>query len=215
MRLEVEGGYVKGKIPFSSLHFMEEPLELALTFVQTRGALSQRRSRERTSQFSGPAAGGSDLCGRGTDLVYVQLIAVHVSSRPVVGACWVSDLFFTLLRSATNTNAQLSLHSFLKSLQTLILPLILYNILHISWFMIRRNTSTLKRSRMRRDNQMLWYSTRMTLTWLIANIPCIKMVHNNNHGTSGVTTTWFAWLLATTGGCWWKIFRKEYGKIHS
>lgn len=52
----------------------------------------------------GPRAGGSDLCRGGTDHVYVQLIAVHVSSRPAVGTCWVSDLFFTLLKSDTNKN---------------------------------------------------------------------------------------------------------------
>lgn len=52
----------------------------------------------------GPRAGGSDLCRGGTDHVYVQLIAVHVSSRPAVGTCWVSDLFFTPLKSDTNKN---------------------------------------------------------------------------------------------------------------
>lgn len=81
--------FAKGKNPCSTLLFMSE---LFLNFFQTRGAPSPRRTRETTCRFSGPR--GRWFCfSKAGDHVYVQLMAVHMISRPEVGARSVSEQF--------------------------------------------------------------------------------------------------------------------------
>lgn len=62
------------------------------------------------------AQGQVVLICRGGDHVYVQLMAVHMSSRPLVGTCWVSDLFLTShgsppIKTASNYTFMIFTHS--------------------------------------------------------------------------------------------------------
>lgn len=66
------------------------------------------------------AQGQVVLICRGGDHVYVQLMTVHMLSRPLVGTCWVSDLFLTShglppIKTASNYPFMIFTHSHLKS----------------------------------------------------------------------------------------------------